>query len=60
MIYQRIDYAALVSRLCVAAQPAPQPEVCDNCGEVAPGCSGLFAGDGEACKFGNKPAGEQG
>lgn len=34
-----------------AAEVTPS-DVCDNCGETAPGCGGLFASDGEVCKFG--------
>lgn len=39
--------------------PTPAPETCGNCDTPAPGCGGLFASDGKACKFhggeGSKP-----
>ena len=34
-----------------APAQAQQATICDNCGEVAPGCGGLFASDGAQCRF---------
>lgn len=43
----------------LAAAPTPTPETCSNCDTPAPGCEGLFASEGKACKFhgveGTKP-----
>ena len=35
----------------IPAEREPPQNICDNCGEPAPGCSGLFASDGKACEF---------
>ncbi|RQO58008.1 hypothetical protein DBR47_14550 [Paucibacter sp. KBW04] len=37
--------------LSVSEHPSPAPEICGNCDLNAPGCDGLFASDGKACKF---------
>ena len=51
MAYSWLAFKAGRAALAQQAEREPNPNVCANCGEPAPGCSGLFASDGKSCEF---------
>jgi len=54
------DVRELVGVEVIQSPAVANSHACDNCGEVAPGCRGLFASDGKACQFHGTPTPSQG